>query len=179
MVEELEQDLDLEGDDAAEVADKTEEQKAKSDDEVQVEDPSEDVDADDQAKTNKANESTETKLPGQDNEETKETVEEPLPKKDYSLMDGITQFLFEDEDPLPILTGYFLKIMEQLLDKQKQSTLEYLLIHQEGRIFNGLLQHLDHHSLATLLIKLIEQQIQPIKKEKWSVDYEIDSDFES
>ena len=94
-------------------------------------------------------------------------------------MDGITQFLFEDEDPLPILTGYFLKIMEQLLDKQKQSTLEYLLIHQEGRIFNGLLQHLDHHSLATLLIKLIEQQIQPIKKEKWSVDYEIDSDFES
>jgi len=34
-------------------------------------------------------------------------------------MDGITQFLFEDEDPLPILTGYFLKIMEQLLDKQK------------------------------------------------------------
>jgi len=49
--------------------------------------------------------------------------------------------------------------MEQLLDKQKQMTLEYLLLHQEGKIFNALLRHLDHHSLATLLIKLIEQQI--------------------
>jgi len=46
------------------------------------------------------------------NEETKETVEEPEPKKDYSLMDSMTQFLYEDEDPLPILTGYFLKVME-------------------------------------------------------------------
>ena len=94
-------------------------------------------------------------------------------------MDGICQFLYEDEDPLPILTGYFLKVMEQLLDKQKLPTLEYLLLHQEGKIFSGLLRHLDHHSLATLLIKLIEQNIQPEKKERWTNDYEIDSDFES
>ena len=94
-------------------------------------------------------------------------------------MDTMSQFLYEDQDPLPILTGYFLKVMEQLLDKQKQSTLEYLLLHQEGKIFSGLLNKLDHHSLATLLIKLIEQQIQPLKKEKWTVDYDIDSDFES
>lgn len=84
---------------------------------------------------------------------------EPVPKSDYSLMDTLSGFLYEEEDPLPILCGYFLKVMEQLLDKQKQATLEYLLIHQEGKIFNGLLRHLDHHSLATLLIKLIEQQI--------------------
>jgi len=38
---------------------------------------------------------------------------------------------------------------------------------------------LDHHSLATLLIKLIEQNIQPEKKDRWANDYEIDSDFES
>ena len=93
----------------------------------------------------------ETKRTGSDEEK-----EEEVPKADYSLMDELSSFLYEEEDPLPILCGYFLKVMEQLLDKQKQLTLEYLLIHQEGKIFNGLLRHLDHHSLATLLIKLIE-----------------------
>ena len=38
-------------------------------------------------------------------------------KSDYSLLDSITNFLYEEEDPLPILCGYFLKVMEQLLDK--------------------------------------------------------------
>ena len=52
-------------------------------------------------------------------EETNEATEEPLPKRDYSLMDTLSSFLYEDEDPLPILCGYFLKVMEQLLDKQK------------------------------------------------------------
>ena len=59
-----------------------------------------------------------------------ETTKEPeKPKRDYSLIDCLSQFLYEDEDPLPILCGYFLKVMEQLLDKQKQMTLEYLLLH--------------------------------------------------
>ena len=89
--------------------------------------------------------------------ETEATKEPEKPKHDYSLMDSLSAFLYEDEDPLPILCGYFLKVMEQLLDKQKQMTLEYLLLHQEGKIFSGLLHHLGHHSLATLLIKLIEQ----------------------
>jgi hypothetical protein len=42
------------------------------------------------------------------------------------------------------------------------------------------LRHLGHHSLATLLIKLIEQQIQPEKKDKWDAsdnsDLEIDQE---
>ena len=49
--------------------------------------------------------------------EAETIVEEPLPKRDYTLIDSMSQFLYEDEDPLPNLTGYFLKIMEQLLDK--------------------------------------------------------------
>lgn len=89
-------------------------------------------------------------------EATEATKEPEKAKHDYSLMDSLSQFLYEDEDPLPILCGYFLKVMEQLLDKQKMMTLEYLLIQQQGKIFSGLLRHLDHHSLATLLIKLIE-----------------------
>ena len=101
------------------------------------------------------------------NDETADMTADPVSKKDYSLLDLICQFLYEEEDPLPILCGYFQKIMEQMLDKQKQLLLEYLLIHQKGKIFSGLLRHLDHHSLATLLIKLIEQQILPEKKDKW------------
>ena len=155
------------------------------DDEVQLEDPSEDVKDEGEEgdkKTGEANESTETKLAGAlDNEATAEateaTVEPEMPKKDYSLLDNVMSFLFEDEDPESILCGYFLKVMEQLLEKQKQMTLEYLLLHQEGKVFNGLLRHLDQHSLATLLIKLIEQQIQPEKKDKWDASDNSDLDI--
>lgn len=131
-------------------------QNDDDDDEVNTEDPSEDVnDAEEGDKPDDANDSTATKLAGAKLEE--EAVEEPLPRKDYSLLDQVTSCLYEEEELLPILCGYFLKVMEQLLDKQKQMTLEYLLLHQEGRIFNGLLRHIDQHSLATLMIKLIEQ----------------------
>ena len=152
---------------------------AAADDEVTVEDPPEDVKDEGQEgkKAGDANESS-TKLGesqlGQD--ETADATVDPGPKRDYSLLDSICQFLYEDDEPLPILCGYFLKIMEQLLDKQKHMTLEYLLIHHEGKIFDGLLQHLGQHSLATLLIKLIEQQIQPDKKDKW--DASDNSDIE-
>ena len=110
---------------------------------------------------------------------TEATKEPEKPKHDYSLIDSLSQFLYEDDDPLPILCGYFLKVMEQLLDKQKQMTLEYLLLHQEGKIFSGLLRHLGHHSLATLLIKLIEQQIQPEKKDKWDASDNSDLDIDA
>ena len=155
MVEELDQDLDLDGGDgdaAAKDTDKAagaeeEEEKkdkpaitsvglkeniknvnakADDDDEVQMEDPSEDVKDEDEKQTNEANDSSATKLAGA---QLAAEEEKQGPKKHYTLIDSLSQFLYEDEDPLPILTGYFLKVMEQLLDKQKQSTLEYLLLH--------------------------------------------------
>ena len=96
---------------------------------MQLEDPaSEDVKDDEEKKTNQANDSSQTKLAGSQLSQPAEE-EKYVPKKDYTLMDTLCQFLYEDDDPLPILTGYFLKVMEQLLDKQKQSTLEYLLLH--------------------------------------------------
>lgn len=164
--------------------DETEEKTADStpvedkEDEVQVEDPSEDVkEADEENNAGETNDLT-AKLGGstKDAEET-EPIEEK-PKHDYSLLDSLSSFLYEDKDPLPILCGYFLKVMEQLLDKQKPLILEYLLLAQEGRIFTGLLNHIDHHSLATLLIKLIEQQIQPEKKDKWDASDNSDLDIE-
>ena len=38
---------------------------------------------------------------------------------------------------------------------------------------------MDHHSLATLLIKLIEQQIQPEKKDKWDASDNSDLDIDA
>ena len=58
--------------------------------------------------------------------------------------------------------------MDQLLLKQKHNLLTYLLVEQNGKIFDGLLKHLQHHSLAMFLIKLLEVQIQPeSKKVSW------------
>ena len=82
---------------------------------MQLEDPSEDVKEGDENKTNQANDSSATKLAGSQlsQEATEaETTAEPVPKRDYTLIDTLGQFLYEDEDPLSILTGYFLKIME-------------------------------------------------------------------
>ena len=106
---------------------------ADGDDEVNLEDPSEDVKDEgmEGKKAGDANASTSTKLAGAlGNEQTEETTAEPAaPKKDYSLLDSVCAFLYEESEPLPILCGYFLKVMEQLLDKQKQMILEYLLLH--------------------------------------------------
>ena len=45
------------------------------------------------------------------------TIDQPAKKKDFPLLDMLCSFLYEDEEPLPILCGYFSKIMEQMLDK--------------------------------------------------------------
>jgi hypothetical protein len=34
--------------------------------------------------------------------------------------------------------------------------LEYLLLQKKGRIFDGLLRHIEHHSIALLLISLLD-----------------------
>mgnify|MGYP006889515119 CR=1 FL=1 len=148
---------------------------ADDDDEVETGDPKEDVtDADEGAKSGAA-ESPATKLGGALSEATEPT--EPVKRNDYSLLDMITGFLYEEEDPLPILCGYFCKIMDQLMDKQKARMLEYLLVEQNGKIFSGLLNHLQHHSLATFLIHLIEVQISSEKKEnKWDTSDNSDAD---
>ena len=90
---------------------KTEDANEDDDDEVNTGDPSEDVnDAEEGDKPTDANDSTATKLAGSKLEA--EVAEEPLPKKDYSLLDQVTSCLYEEEELLPILCGYFLKVME-------------------------------------------------------------------
>ena len=177
MVDTLDEDLDIENDgeeskEAAEEKKNKDAASADAEDEVQVEE-NEDTKADAEEEGSKTPEANESEAIKDD---------APIvPKHDYTLIDTLSEFLYSDEEPLAILCGYFLKVMEQMLDKQKLPTLEYLLLHQDGKIFNGLLRHIDHHSLATLLIKLIEQQIQPEKKDRWDSNdnYDLDIDKDS
>lgn len=76
-------------------------------------------DADEGPKTAETNESEEKKAGAIDNDDTAETKEKEKKKKEFPLMDMLSSFLYEEKEPLPILCGYFSKIMEQMLDKQK------------------------------------------------------------
>ena len=93
-----------------------------------------------------------------DNSEEEEIEDEPLTPihlLDFTLMDTLTEFLYHEEDPLSVSCGYFKRIMDELLAKQKSTMLRYLLIEQKGKIFDGLLKHLQDHSLASLLLSLL------------------------
>ena len=127
LVDTLDQDLEIDGDDQGTAI--SDEQKEKTATSVGLKQNildanKKDVDDDDD----------EVNLEEvKDEEETADaTVDQSPTKKDHPLLDMLCSFLYEDEEPLSILCGYFSKIMEQMLDKQKQLTLEYLLIHQEG-----------------------------------------------
>lgn len=83
-----------------------------------------------------------------------EVVEED--KNDYTLLDQlIGGFLEKVVERLPILCGYFNKIVQSLLTKQKQTTLEYLLVKRQGDIFDLLMNFTQYHSLAILVIELL------------------------
>jgi hypothetical protein len=88
---------------------------------------------------------------------------EPQPEEckfDFSLLDQLMDgFLSSSEELLPILCGYFNKIVQSLINKHKAVTLEYLLLRREGKIFDMLLNHMQNHSLAILLIELLQLQI--------------------
>lgn len=82
------------------------------DEDVKIEDGEEGTKTD----SNETSGARKTSKSASENEELLE-AEPELKKSDYSLMDSLTGFLYEDSDPLPILCGYFLKIMDQLLNK--------------------------------------------------------------
>jgi hypothetical protein len=67
------------------------------------------------------------------------------------------------EDIEPILCGYFNKIVQHLLNKVKVKLLHYLLLKREGDVFIKLLSCMQHHSLAQLLIELLQTRVVPTK----------------
>jgi hypothetical protein len=88
---------------------------------------------------------------------------------DFQLMDELFSILDEDqnsEGPEPILCGYFNKIVQALLGKIKNKILYYILVKREGDIFTKLTQHLQHHSLAQLLVELMQVEL----PNQWDLD---------
>jgi len=65
----------------------------------------------------------------------------------------------DEKEMLPVLCGYFNKIIQALLTKEKGKLLEYLMIRKDGAIFDGLMKHIGNHSLALLMIELLQIQI--------------------
>jgi len=75
------------------------------------------------------------------------------------VIDEFLEFFSQDEIE-PILCGYFNKIFQALLAKSKNKVLQYLLLHRKGDIFTMLLKNLQHHSLAQLMVELLQTKIQ-------------------
>ena len=69
----------------------------------------------------------------------------------------------DSNDIEPILCGYFNKIVQSLINKVKTKLLHYILLKREGDIFIKLLSCLQHHSLAQLLIELMQVKVVPSK----------------
>ena len=78
-----------------------------------------------EGKKGEASETLETKLPG-----LEEKKEPEAPKTDFSLLDQlIDSFIdIDGSEMLPVLCGYFNKIIQALLTKEKPKILDYLFI---------------------------------------------------
>ena len=89
--------------------------------------------------------------------------EEAKPELDYSLLDKLVDGFFEtyEEEMLPVLCGYFNKILVSLVGKERHRVLAYLLLSKNGGILDALAGNINHHSLALLLIELLQIQIKP------------------
>ena len=67
---------------------------------------------------------------------------------------------------LSVSVGYFFNIVRQLLLKQRKQLGRYILLDCEGRLFDSLLQHINHHSFSDLLLELMQLNVafQPVNK---------------
>lgn len=97
---------------------------------------------------------------------------------DFQIMDELFAFLdLGQEEMQPILCGYFNKIVQSLLNKVKSKLLSYVLLKRGGDIFNKLLDHLHHHSLALLMIELLQVKVLNVEpRDRFNSDFDSESD---
>ena len=60
---------------------------------------------------------------------------------------------------LPVSCGYFKNILLKILLKQRKQVVKYLLLDTEGRAFDQLLKYVRYHSLADLLMELMQLSV--------------------
>ncbi len=96
----------------------------------------------------------------------KQPVEAPrvdLESYDFSLLDELFSLLDQhasaSDDVEPILCGYFNKVVQALINKIKTKMLYYLLLKRKGDVFPLLLNFMQHHSLAQLLVELLQIKV--------------------
>ena len=69
----------------------------------------------------------------------------------------------EDVQPLPELLpvscGYFKNILLKILLKQRKQVIKYLPLDTQGRTFDQLLKYISYHSLADLLMELMQLSV--------------------
>lgn len=87
---------------------------------------------------------------------------EPEPK-DFTLLDSMIDNFFDTpkQDMLPVLCGYFKKIITNLIKNERDLMLNYLFVKNEGKILDQLADHIDNDSLAGLAYELLQTQVRP------------------
>ena len=78
---------------------------------------------------------------------------------------AIKNTIADDEDVqplpelLPVSCGYFKNILLKILLKQRKQVIKYLLLDTQGRTFDQLLKYIRYHSLADLLMELMQLSV--------------------
>ena len=148
-------------------------------------------DDDANADVGEENENTEGKVPSlqvkvsQWNKADKAKLEEQE-QLDYCLMDALMGFFDQrhDGELLPILCGYFNKIMTSLLNKSKVQFMEYVLKENKGQLFDKLVDNIESHSLSQLLVELLQMSqiysrtLQGNENENFNLDWDQEENFE-
>lgn len=108
---------------------------------------------------------TTTKLPGETEKmaDFSETMSSRSSRRDFNTSAIKSSAVNEDVQPLPELLpvscGYFKNILLKILLKQRKQVIKYLLLDTQGRTFDQLLKYVRYHSLADLLMELMQLSV--------------------
>lgn len=96
--------------------------------------------------------------------EFSETISSRSSQRDFN-KSAIKNTMVDDEDVqplpelLPVSCGYFKNILLKILLKQRKQVIKYLLLDTQGRTFDQLLKYIRYHSLADLLMELMQLSV--------------------
>ena len=92
-----------------------------------------------------------------------ETMSSRSSRRDFNTSAIKSSTVNEDVQPLPDLLpvscGYFKNILLKILLKQRKQVIKYLLLDTQGRTFDQLLKYIRYHSLADLLMELMQLSV--------------------
>lgn len=84
---------------------------------------------------------------------------------DFVLLDQLFSFI-EGEEHLPILAGYFFKIVNFLLQRQRKDILKYLIFERKRKPVFAMLKLVGMDSVTKLLIELLSIDADSMKTQK-------------